>query len=137
MRVRMRGKVLENFDECDFYISAAAISDFRPSQVSDVKLKKTGDVRVIELEESPDILREVVRMKRRDQVVIGFGLEVGDLQHLGEIKRQDKGVDILVANSPEVIDSEEGEFVLLTERGQRSISGTKRHLVRNLLEQLM
>ncbi len=133
---QMRKAVLEKFEKCDFYISAAAISDFKPKNVSKNKLKKTGEGRIIELKENPDILKEVVKKKRPDQVVIGFGLESGDLQELGEQKRRDKGVDVLIANSPQVINAEKGEFVLITERAQRSLHGTKKELARNLLEGL-
>ncbi|MBT5016886.1 bifunctional phosphopantothenoylcysteine decarboxylase/phosphopantothenate--cysteine ligase CoaBC [Candidatus Peregrinibacteria bacterium] len=132
----MRIAVLDEFEECDFYISAAAISDFRPYRVSDVKLKKTGDGRILKLVENRDILKEVVKMKRSDQIVIGFGLESGDLTDLGEKKRRDKGVDILVANSPQMINAEEGEFVLISDREQRSIRGTKSELACNLLNTL-
>ncbi len=133
---QMRIAVLDEFENCDFYISAAAISDFRPRQVSEVKLKKTGDGRVIELEENVDILKEVIKIKRTDQVVIGFGLESGDLQELGEQKRQDKGVDILVANSVDVLNEEEGEFVLISEREQRSVRGSKAELAFSLYNRL-
>lgn len=133
----MRAAVLDEFENCDVYISAAAISDFRPSQVSEVKLKKTGEGRVLELVENPDILSEVAVLKNLSQIVIGFGLESGDLQEMGERKRREKGIDILVANSPQVIGSEEGDFVLLSEREQRSIRGTtKQELAGNLLDWL-
>jgi phosphopantothenoylcysteine decarboxylase / phosphopantothenate---cysteine ligase len=131
----MRIAVLDEFENCDYYISAAAICDFAPRKVSEVKLKKSGS-RVLELVENPDILSEVARMKASHQVVIGFGLESGDLTDMGERKRKEKGVDILVANSPQMINAKEGEFVFLSDREQRAIKGTKQELAFNLFNRL-
>lgn len=98
----------------DLLVMAAAVADYRPAQVRDSKIKKSGDSQglVLELERTPDILAGAVA--RRDSehpagdertprpVIVGFAAETGDdagsvLDH-AQAKLERKGVDLLVAN---------------------------------------
>ena len=89
--------------DADVVIMAAAVADFRPVVVSEHKIKKSGDGRLtLELEETEDILRSLVRSKKPGQTIVGFGAETGDdtanaLQH-GVAKAKRKGADLLVVN---------------------------------------
>ncbi|WP_374929626.1 bifunctional phosphopantothenoylcysteine decarboxylase/phosphopantothenate--cysteine ligase CoaBC [Kytococcus sedentarius] len=110
----LEAAVAHEFSEAgaDLLVMAAAVADYRPAEIAQSKLKKTGDTggMVLELERTPDILAGAVA--RRDEehpagtagrpVVVGFAAETGDdagsvLEH-AQAKLQRKGVDLLVAN---------------------------------------
>lgn len=88
----------------DAVIMAAAVADFRPARPHAHKLKKesllTGpDGRwTLELEATPDILRELARRRRPGQLLVGFAAETEQLEALARRKLQAKDVDLIVAN---------------------------------------
>jgi len=86
----------------DVIIMAAAVADFRPSDVSDHKIKKTSSApTAIELRTNPDVLTTLTAARTPGQIFIGFAAETigGDeLMLAGRDKLQRKGCDLLVAN---------------------------------------
>ena len=70
----MRDAVLERMDDATMVIKAAAVADYRPVNVSDHKLKRTGPM-TLELAPTEDILAEVVRQRRPGQLIVGFAAE--------------------------------------------------------------
>jgi len=91
--------------DADLIIMAAAIADFRPADVADAKIKKSGTdgPPTIQLVENPDLLAGLVRDRRPGQVIVGFAAETGDangsvLDH-GRTKAQRKGADLLAVNA--------------------------------------
>ncbi len=86
----------------DVIIMAAAVADFRPSDVSDHKIKKTTSApTAIELRTNPDVLTTLTAARTPGQIFIGFAAETigGDeLMLAGRDKLQRKGCDLLVAN---------------------------------------
>lgn len=93
----MLAAVEARFDRCDVLICTAAVADYRPSQYSDKKIKKTQQELTIELERNPDILLEMGRRKTR-QVVVGFAAETGDPVPSAMDKLVRKNCDLVVAN---------------------------------------
>ncbi len=86
----------------DVIIMAAAVADFSPAQVAEVKLKKGTAPAAIELRENRDILRALVESRRPGQVIVGFAAETGDsegsvMEH-AQRKLAAKGCDLLVVN---------------------------------------
>lgn len=89
--------------DADVIIMTAAVADFRPAVVSPHKIKKTGDGRLtLELEETEDILASLVKARRSNQTIVGFGAETGDdlagVDEHGMAKAMSKGADLLVVN---------------------------------------
>jgi phosphopantothenoylcysteine decarboxylase/phosphopantothenate--cysteine ligase len=94
----------------DSLIMAAAVADFRPSQVAQAKLTRGQSV-TLELQPTPDILAEVARIVRgldsagaatREPlsprpILVGFAAETGSLAR-ADAKMRAKGVDLLAAN---------------------------------------
>jgi phosphopantothenoylcysteine decarboxylase/phosphopantothenate--cysteine ligase len=79
-------------------IMAAAVADFRPSDVSDKKIKK-GDGRLaIPLEPTPDVLTATRKTRARDMITIGFALETDNLIANATAKRAAKELDLIVLN---------------------------------------
>jgi len=71
---QMREAVLGRMTEATLVVKAAAVADYKPVNVSDHKLKRTGPM-TIELAPTEDILAEVVRRRRPGQLIIGFAAE--------------------------------------------------------------
>ena len=62
------------FKACRVYVSAAAVSDFRPAQASSSKVKKDGRGQALRLLPNPDILKELSRAKG-SRMLVGFAAE--------------------------------------------------------------
>ncbi len=122
---------------CDVLIGAAAVSDFRPRASSARKHKRDGAPWIIELVPNEDILATLSREKGR-RVHAGFALETENLIANALRKLRSKGLDWLVANSPEAIGASSSRYVLLGADGtQREIGiTTKRELAKTLLDAL-
>lgn len=90
--------------DADVLFMVAAVSDFRPGEVAERKLKKTeGEAwgQAIGLEPTLDILTEI--KKRRDQtgypkVVLGFAAETHNAFEYGRDKLLRKGLDFIAVN---------------------------------------
>jgi phosphopantothenoylcysteine decarboxylase/phosphopantothenate--cysteine ligase len=94
---QMRTAVLERMTEATLVIKAAAVADYRPLNVSEQKLKRTGPL-TLELAPTEDILAEVVRRRRPGQIIIGFAAETENRMENGRAKLLRKGADAIVVN---------------------------------------
>ena len=92
--------VRDNFKAADGLIMAAAVSDFRPAQTADHKIKKDKEHpgMTLELVENPDIVATVGAQKRADQFIVGFAAETNDLTQNAQKKMQAKRLDLIAAN---------------------------------------
>jgi phosphopantothenoylcysteine decarboxylase/phosphopantothenate--cysteine ligase len=94
-------EVKKYFPSCTGGIFAAAVSDYRPKNVADQKMKKTADSMAIELVKNPDILQSTGKSKKQEQWLVGFALETNDaLKHAAK-KRKKKNLDFIVVNTLE------------------------------------
>ena len=95
----MRAAVLDRVGQSDVFLSVAAVSDYRVANFSPHKLKKTDGVPHLELEQNPDILREVIESDYAG-IVVGFAAETDDekFSEIASEKARSKGADLLVAN---------------------------------------
>ncbi|XVJ50931.1 MAG: bifunctional phosphopantothenoylcysteine decarboxylase/phosphopantothenate--cysteine ligase CoaBC [Vampirovibrio sp.] len=98
----MRTAVLKAFAQQDWLLKAAAVSDFRPRSPQAGKIKKSEACAhyTLDLEITPDILKEACAMKQPHQKVLGFAAEseTGDYTPLYEKLRR-KGADALAVNA--------------------------------------
>jgi phosphopantothenoylcysteine decarboxylase/phosphopantothenate--cysteine ligase len=86
----------------DVLIMAAAPADFRPAAPASQKIKKgvtSQKPQPIELEETDDILRSTTSARKPDSIVVGFALETENLLANSAKKLEQKGLDMIVANS--------------------------------------
>jgi phosphopantothenoylcysteine decarboxylase/phosphopantothenate--cysteine ligase len=93
----MRAAVLGRMNEVTLVIKAAAVADYRPINVSEQKLKRSGPL-TLELAPTEDILAEVVRRRRAGQLIVGFAAETQNPVENGRAKLLRKGVDAIVVN---------------------------------------
>ncbi len=120
---QLRTEVLAAAGSADAVVMAAAPADFRPTSVSDAKIKKTddGSAPPLELTQNPDILHELSTTRpHAGAVIVGFAAETGDatgtVLELGQAKLARKGCDLLVVNDVSgggVFGSAENEAVVL------------------------
>lgn len=96
---QMHDAAIENFPQMDAAILCAAVADFRPAEVAGQKIKRVGQTMDIHLVPNPDIAAELGRMKRADQVMVGFALETNDEQQNAQRKLEKKNLDFIVLNS--------------------------------------
>jgi phosphopantothenoylcysteine decarboxylase / phosphopantothenate---cysteine ligase len=95
----MREAVLGLLDRADVVVKAAAVSDFRPTQSSEQKLKKAAGPPTVELERNPDILAELGEEPGGDRpVLVGFAAETERAEEQGREKLRRKGADLMVVN---------------------------------------
>ncbi len=124
---QLRTEVLAASAQADAVVMAAAPADFRPTDVSDAKIKKSddGSSPAITLTQNPDILRELSGDRlRAGQVIVGFAAETGDstgsVLDLARAKLARKGCDLLVVNDVSggaVFGSPDNEAVILAADG--------------------
>ena len=87
------------FPKMDAAILCAAVADFRPEHVAEQKIKRVGETMDIHLVPNPDIAAELGRMKRDDQILVGFALETNDEEANAKHKLEKKNLDFIVLNS--------------------------------------
>ena len=94
----MEAAVLAHAAGADVVLMAAAVADFRPKAAAGVKLHKAGGVPDLTLEPTTDILAELGRRRRSDQVLVGFAAGTGDVRERAAEKLGRKNLDLIVAN---------------------------------------
>lgn len=107
------------FPECDVLAMAAAVADFIP-QESRRRLHREEGERTVRLTLGRDLLRELAPL-RRNQTVVAFAAEMGDLEERGRRKMEAKGADLIAVNdvgrSDVGFDSPDNEVLLLSRDG--------------------
>jgi len=86
------------FDQCDAAIMAAAVADYTPETVSDIKIKKKEGDLSIPLKRTKDIAKYLGQQKKH-QLLIGFALETNNEISNANRKLQKKNLDFIVLNS--------------------------------------
>lgn len=107
--------------EADVLIMAAAVADYRPKidpRMVNAKFRRQDQSLMLELEPTPDLLAGVSSRRKAGQYLVGFALEPRDEMIVsGRAKLERKGVDMVVANPLETMDSGEIEGIVLTRTG--------------------
>lgn len=90
--------VLEYFDSTDIIIKCAAVSDFKVEKYSNHKIKKHSDGISLKLVQDNDILAELGKRKKENQLLVGFAAESNDLIQNATTKLKKKNLDYIIAN---------------------------------------
>lgn len=75
------------------------MSDYRPAEVADEKIKKAGEEMNIRLVKNPDIAATLGSRKQPGQIIIGFALETNNEADNAREKLLKKNMDCIVLNS--------------------------------------
>ena len=95
----MYQQCLDHFGGCNGAVMVAAVADFAPVIVGNQKIKRTSANYMLELQPNPDIAAALGKMKRKDQVLVGFALETNDEEQNALKKLHKKNLDFIVLNS--------------------------------------
>lgn len=89
---------INQYEQADFIIKAAAVSDYRSEETKTDKIKKSEDSMNLKLIKNPDILRWLGEHKKPHQILCGFAMETQNLLENAQQKLSAKHCDLLVAN---------------------------------------
>jgi phosphopantothenoylcysteine decarboxylase/phosphopantothenate--cysteine ligase len=89
---------MNNFASCCGAVMTAAVADYSPVQSSQ-KIKRSEGNLLLELKPNKDIAAELGRLKRADQLLVGFALETNDEMDHAASKLKRKNLDMIVLNS--------------------------------------
>jgi phosphopantothenoylcysteine decarboxylase/phosphopantothenate--cysteine ligase len=87
------------FPGSDLSVFAAAVADFTPVEPKAVKIKRTGQMQVLDLKPTIDIAAALGGIRRPGQVLIGFALETDEGEESAIRKMKSKNLDMIVLNS--------------------------------------
>ena len=93
---QMFSSLESEFSQADILVMSAAVADARPSQIADMKIKKS-DYTNIALVENPDLLRTIAASKK-GQIIVGFAAETSEDLQVAREKMNAKGADVLYLN---------------------------------------
>lgn len=87
------------FKSADIAVLSAAVADFKPSKISGQKIKKTKGFSSIELSPTQDTLAALGKLKKSNQLLVGFALETQHEIENAKLKIKNKNLDLIVLNS--------------------------------------
>jgi phosphopantothenoylcysteine decarboxylase/phosphopantothenate--cysteine ligase len=90
---------MKEFPGIDVAILCAAVADFRPVEQYSEKVKRGEDLLTISLVPNKDIAASLGKMKKANQLLIGFALETNDEETNALKKMAKKNLDFIVLNS--------------------------------------
>jgi len=94
----MMNVVMECMDSSDIFIGCAAVSDYKPADYSENKIKKDQMPHLeIELKKNKDILKNVAT-NFSSSYVVGFAAETSDINNNAMQKLKSKNLDMIISN---------------------------------------
>lgn len=90
---------ISEFGSSDAAILCAAVADFTPEVKADQKIKREKDDLIIKLKPTQDIAAALGKIKKENQVMVGFALETNDEVEHAKGKLERKNLDFIVLNS--------------------------------------
>jgi phosphopantothenoylcysteine decarboxylase/phosphopantothenate--cysteine ligase len=124
-------------DSSDICVLCAAVADYRPTQVSPVKIKKCAAQISLELIPTRDILESLGQRQNRQFLLVGFAAETDHLEANATRKLREKNCDMIVANDARIgMETDENELLILFRNGEtKKISrAPKTFLARELVK---
>ena len=127
-------------DKCDICVLCAAVADYKPANVSSIKIKKRDAKFSLELIPTRDILDSLGHKQDRQFVLVGFAAETDHVEQNAAKKLRAKNCDIIVANDVSGADSgmesDGNEVIILFRNGEKTkISrAPKKNIARDLVK---
>lgn len=90
--------VVNEYEQNDIIIKAAAVADYTPSTVSDQKIKKKEGDMSIPLTRTKDILSYLGEHKKEGQFLCGFSMETENMLENTRAKLERKNLDLIAGN---------------------------------------
>ncbi|MDM8553045.1 bifunctional phosphopantothenoylcysteine decarboxylase/phosphopantothenate--cysteine ligase CoaBC, partial [Desulfobacterales bacterium HSG2] len=93
----MADAVFDRMEDSDIIIKTAAVSDYRPKEQAEQKIKKGADEKTLDMQKNPDILK-ALGARKKNQILVGFAAETESLEkHAGQ-KLAAKNLDMIAGN---------------------------------------
>jgi phosphopantothenoylcysteine decarboxylase/phosphopantothenate--cysteine ligase len=108
---------MEIFPTCDGLIAAAAPCDYRPRQIAQQKMKKSGGPLHVQFVETPDIVATLAAAKRPGQWILGFALETNLARANALEKLRRKDCNWIALNGLETLDAATAKIEILDRDG--------------------
>jgi len=106
-------------DSSDISVLCAAVADYKPAQVSPVKIKKCAAQVSLELIRTRDILESLGQRQNRQFLLVGFAAETDHLEANATRKLREKNCDIIVANDARIgMETDENELLIVFRNGE-------------------
>ena len=132
----MEREVKDHFPTHDVLVMTAAVADAKPTETVTEKIKKDS-LTQIDLTKNTDILAAMGKVKRPQQIIVGFAAETSENSiALGREKRIAKGADLLYVNNvkkDEIFGSDMTAGTIISSRGEAVISYCSKDTLANLL----
>ncbi len=90
---------VKQFPSSKITVMAAAVADYTPDKPHKSKIKKDKELKSIQLKPTKDILAHLGKLKKKNQLLIGFALETHDEIENAVKKLHNKNLDFIVLNS--------------------------------------
>ncbi len=129
--------VHQHADSSDICVLCAAVADYKPAEVSPVKIKKCAAQVSLDLIPTRDILQSLGQRQNGKFLLVGFAAETDHLEANATKKLREKNCDIIVANDAHIgMETDENELVILFRDGEtKEISrAPKTFLARELVK---
>lgn len=84
-------------NDCDIFIAAAAVADYRTRAAAPQKIKKTQDEMTLDLVKNPDILATISK-NHPSIFMVGFAAETQDVEKYAQGKLVAKSLDMIACN---------------------------------------
>ena len=129
---------LEQLPECQIFIAAAAVADYRPLNIANQKIKKSGDTIELKMVKNPDVVATIAQHEQRP-FTVGFAAETQDVEDYARGKLEKKNLDMIVANDVSRTDigfnSDENAATAIWPEGQQAFAAmSKTTLARQLID---
>ena len=106
-------------DSSDICVLCAAVADYKPAEVSSVKIKKCAAQVSLELIPTRDILESLGQRQNRQFLLVGFAAETDHLEANATRKLREKNCDIIVANDARIgMETDENELLIVFRNGE-------------------
>ena len=128
----MYAAVMKKINSQDLFISCAAVADFRPTNISQNKIKKDSNLSSIELTRNKDILESVCKLKNKP-ICIGFAAETENFIANATAKLEIKKCDAIILNdisNTEIgLNSDENEVHFISQEKTEKIDRSSKQII--------
>lgn len=95
----MYQSAITEFPSTDACILCAAVADFTPEHTASEKIKREKDDLILNLKPTKDIAASLGKIKKGNQILVGFALETNNEASNAKGKLERKNLDFIVLNS--------------------------------------
>jgi len=138
--LQMHQKALELAKNADVFVACAAVADYRVSEISAQKIKKSADDMQIDLVKNPDIVADVAALASKP-FTVGFAAETQDVEHYALDKLKRKKLDMIAANnvalSGQGFNSDDNALIVFSSKNKTELPLASKQILAEQLVQLI